>query len=113
VIDGNPGMVARLPNIREEEEEEEENMDDGTPGVDADIEEEEEEEEGDDGTPGVDVNIKEEEDEDEEEPNEEIALDGARSSSHNLCPRRGPSEECRRAMQPQDNNSHLHAILEH
>jgi hypothetical protein len=30
VIDLNPGMVARLPNITEEEEEEE-NMNDGTP----------------------------------------------------------------------------------
>jgi hypothetical protein len=37
---------------------------------------------------------------------------GPRSSSHNLRPRRRPSEECRRAMQPQD-NSHLHASLEH
>jgi hypothetical protein len=35
-----------------------------------------------------------------------------RSSSHNLRPRRRPSEEHRRAMQPQD-NSHLHASLEH
>jgi hypothetical protein len=126
VIDGNLGMVARLPNITEEEE----NMDDGTPGVDADIEEEE-----DDGTSGVDVDIeeeeeeegteeeKEEDDDEEEEPNEEIALDeqtaeqemegrcGPRSSSHNLRPRRRPSKECRRAMQPQD-NSHLHASLE-
>jgi hypothetical protein len=39
---------------------------------------------------------------------------GPRSSSHNLCPtcRRRPSEKYRRAMQPQD-NSHLHASLEH
>jgi hypothetical protein len=116
-------MVARLPNITEEEE----NMDDGTPGVDVDIEEEE-----DDGTPGVDVDIEEEGDEtpgvdvdiEEEEPNEETALDeqtteqemegrcGPRSSSHNLRPRRRPSEEHRRAMQPHD-NSHLCASLEH
>jgi hypothetical protein len=91
-----------------------EEEDDGTPGVDVDIEEEEN-----DGTPGVDVDIEE-----EEEPNEEIALDeqtteqemegrhGPRSSSHNLRPRRRPSEEHRRAMQPQD-DSHLHASLEH
>jgi hypothetical protein len=114
LTDGNPGMVARLPNIAEtgEEEEEEENMDDRTTGVDVDIEEEEEEEE------------EEKEEDEEEEPNEETALDeqtaeqemegrsGPRSSSHNLRPRRRPSKEHRRAMQPQD-NSHLHASLEH
>jgi succinylarginine dihydrolase len=37
---------------------------------------------------------------------------GPRSSSHNLRPSRRPSEEHRRAMQPQD-DSHLHASLEH
>jgi hypothetical protein len=108
-------MVAHLPNITEEEE----NMDDGTPGVDVDIEDEEEEkkEEEEEGT--------EEEEDEEEGTEEEKALDeqtteqemegrcGPRSSSHNLRPRRRPSEEYRRAaMQPHD-NSHLHASLEH
>jgi hypothetical protein len=87
-------------------------MDDRTTGVDVDAVEEEEEEEG------------EEEEGEEEELNEELALDkqtaeqemegrcGPRSSSHNLRPRRRPSEAHRRAMQPQD-DSHLHASLEH
>ncbi len=118
-IDGNPGTApSRQKTVRFADEEEEEE-DDGTPGVDV-------EEKEDDGTPGVDVDIEEEEEEEEEqeEANEEIEPDeqtteqemegrcGPRSSSHNLRPRRRPSEEHRKAMQPQD-NSHLHASLEH
>jgi hypothetical protein len=84
--------------------------------VDVDIEEKEAEKEE-----GAE---EEKEEDEEEEPNEEKAPDEQTaeqkmegrhrpcSSSHNLRPRRRPSKEHRRAMQPQD-KIHLHASLEH